>query len=833
MVPRIKIKTPRSIHAILFSFLSLAGCSGPDVRLFEADGALLIDYDIDKALEIYEELVREDYAPAKLRLAQVFFNGLSNSFSDAEGSGGYTIEKDYSRAKSLLEELITQGGPNHSALLATILECEAGPYERDYDAIINWKKVAGTNVKTGNALFYADELRTGSFTPQDLNRAEEIYEYYAEYGAWYGIEGLLATLFEDELDSVSALKVYRWASVLKSVRTENFDTELVRQSANLSPEQRAKVERLANERDIKFASNYQETFDLPYLVFESWTPPALGSAEDTFQYLEEESSKNNLLAQLYLAQIYLACPIRGEVDYDDPELQQLLTDLASSNYPPAKFLLAIVTHGGGYTSSQDAATLLVNAAQEGSLSAQELLSLSYNNEPSLMIQPVVVPDPVEGYFWTSVHRNNYLNTLNIALNISGELLDSETKADIEENAKNWKTPADYHGYPVLFDSWPAPLNVIGSLISFIAGLILLYLSSLTLRAGTRNTKNLTVASILFLDALILFLVVLPQGLPANQLIRELFNGAAIAIAPIGILVIASYYIFAGQFVTPLSKILSGARAKNVLIFVGILFAITAPSWLGRIFVFGFAEHLAGLQVNFIFPDTLYLTGFLLSTHIFTLLNLVYFSRQNNRESREGRQASAFLLAYIIRFVFLGIALAIFLTSALFFMDARGIPPHYQTIIIILYALGELLFGVLFSLGILREQIFGIEQLFKRNLVRIVLLGFVTMGFLSAEQLIENFISEDFGTIGGMIVALSMLAVNGPFSALIREQIDFFLPDSNIIDDDASKVYAHQYKLAMQNGDLSYRERDMLRLTAKSLRLTKSQVSAIEQQLTNE
>ena len=138
---------------------------------------------VAKALEIYEELVREDYAPAKLRLAQVFFNGLSNSFSDAEGSGGYTIEKDYSRAKSLLEELITQGGPNHSALLATILECEAGPYERDYDAIINWKKVAGTNVKTGNALFYADELRTGSFTPQDLNRAEEIYEYYAEYGA--------------------------------------------------------------------------------------------------------------------------------------------------------------------------------------------------------------------------------------------------------------------------------------------------------------------------------------------------------------------------------------------------------------------------------------------------------------------------------------------------------------------------------------------------------------------------------------------------------------------------------------------------------------------------
>lgn len=61
IVPSIKIKTPISIQSILLAFLLLAGCSGPDVRLFEADGTL-IDNDIDKALEIYEKLVQEDYA---------------------------------------------------------------------------------------------------------------------------------------------------------------------------------------------------------------------------------------------------------------------------------------------------------------------------------------------------------------------------------------------------------------------------------------------------------------------------------------------------------------------------------------------------------------------------------------------------------------------------------------------------------------------------------------------------------------------------------------------------------------------------------------------------
>ena len=43
IVPSIKIKTPISIQSILLAFLLLAGCSGPDVRL-------------------YEKLVQEDYA---------------------------------------------------------------------------------------------------------------------------------------------------------------------------------------------------------------------------------------------------------------------------------------------------------------------------------------------------------------------------------------------------------------------------------------------------------------------------------------------------------------------------------------------------------------------------------------------------------------------------------------------------------------------------------------------------------------------------------------------------------------------------------------------------
>ena len=68
-----------------------------------------------------------------------------------------------------------------------------------------------------------------------------------------------------------------------------------------------------------------------------------------------------------------------------------------------------------------------------------------------------------------------------------------------------------------------------------------------------------------------------------------------------------------------------------------------------------------------------------------------------------------------------------------------------------------------------------------------------------------------------------------FGTHLRDaELCFTRANNDVIDDDASKVYAHQFELAMQDGILSSRERDMLRLTAKSLGLTRAQAAAIEQ-----
>ena len=111
----------------------------------------------------------------------------------------------------------------------------------------------------------------------------------------------------------------------------------------------------------------------------------------------------------------------------------------------------------------------------------------------------------------------------------------------------------------------------------------------------------------------------------------------------------------------------------------------------------------------------------------------------------------------------------------------------------------------------------------------MILGIAALVFILTEQLIENFLSSEYGTVVGLLAAIMMLGVHKPINRTLRNVIDKLIPDQDIIDDDASKVYAYQYEIAMSDGELSKRELDMLRLTAKSLGLTKSQAKAIEQQ----
>jgi len=823
-----RIGSPQS--RILFFLLIaclLVGCDNQQSRLDDALQAFE-NREIDKAVKELKSLVADDYAPAKYVLAFVLQNGLSDSASDITGESGYVLKTDYPLVKKLLVELVEQGGTSIANDLADTLVCESAPDQRDYDEIIHLRRIAGEDVRKGWAVPYANELTAGLFIPQDLERAEEIYEYYAGFEHHDSAARLIELLANKETSHGNAAKLYYWASLLKRWKTSEFDEQEAMLLTGLSEAQKEEADGLLRDRKPAMESDYRQAFGEPAW---GWTPPPLGSASKTFEFLRFESARQNPLAQIVLTQMHLSCLYRGEVNYGDPELQMLLETSLESGHPAANYLVGLAVWVGGFDWSEDPLSLWLEAANAGLMSAQSLIAAGYRADSNLIIKTPFSADPVEAYFWSVTHNKNYLNKIDKPLQQALTQLSSADVERLDAELKAWEAPR-FHDYPLLFETWPAVTDITASAISVLAVVVLIYLSFLTWRAGAKNIKNLAVASVLLLEAMFVLLMITPHGLPSNWMIYQFADTSIRALGPIVVLLVGSYLILAGQFRTPLTKHLGSVRSVKIIACASVLGAVLLPLWVVRYFHYGFYQLSEGMVMHFVLPNAVILASLVLIVHLYMLVNLIYLVRTANQQSDESRQVKAFLLAYILRFALLATSILTFLGGIAYFrlVEYSGLPEALQSVILISYAFGELIFGILFSLGILREQIFGIERLFKRSLVRIALFGFVTLGFLATEQLVGNLISDAYGTAGGIFMAMAMLALHRPFTEVVNKQLDRWLPDSDVMDDDVAKVYAHQYKLAMRDGDMSLGDRDMLNLTAKSLGLNKAQVALIEEQI---
>ena len=150
-----------------------------------------------------------------------------------------------------------------------------------------------------------------------------------------------------------------------------------------------------------------------------------------------------------------------------------------------------------------------------------------------------------------------------------------------------------------------------------------------------------------------------------------------------------------------------------------------------------------------------------------------------------------------------------------------------------YVVGEILFGVLFTYGVFRAQIFGIEQLFRRSAVKVGLGALVVLAFFSVEQFLEEVVSTSYGTIGGLLVAMAMLIAHKPIMGMFDRWMDIVFPDVESIDDDVDEIYSYHFRAAIADGRLDEGDRRVLRSTAKRLGLTDEQVSILESRATEE
>jgi hypothetical protein len=187
----------------------------------------------------------------------------------------------------------------------------------------------------------------------------------------------------------------------------------------------------------------------------------------------------------------------------------------------------------------------------------------------------------------------------------------------------------------------------------------------------------------------------------------------------------------------------------------------------------------------------------------------------------------YLRGYAIRYLFILASMGYYLIYKSFFHSGGTAPIWFTGFIFVCYTLGNIVFGVMFSMGILQGQILGIEHLFKANINRAAMGGLLVTAFFVTEEVMQNFLSEEYGFIGGLMVTFSMMGARTPIMKLIDKGTNSMVVNALEINDDASQIYREQYLTVVHDGVITELERRMLRITAKALRLSEEQCKAIE------
>ena len=157
-------------------------------------------------------------------------------------------------------------------------------------------------------------------------------------------------------------------------------------------------------------------------------------------------------------------------------------------------------------------------------------------------------------------------------------------------------------------------------------------------------------------------------------------------------------------------------------------------------------------------------------------------------------------------------------------------PDIAAFINITYCVGNLLFALMFAYGILRGQILGIDRLFKVGLNRAIMGGLLVAVFVSADQLVQNLLSDRFGFLGGLAAAGGMIVFQKQCMKLINRGTNVVMAVRVAVEGEKLELYREHYLTAISDGTLSGKDRRMLLMTARTLGMTREDCAEIEGQL---
>ena len=262
--------------------------------------------------------------------------------------------------------------------------------------------------------------------------------------------------------------------------------------------------------------------------------------------------------------------------------------------------------------------------------------------------------------------------------------------------------------------------------------------------------------------------------------------------------------------------------------------------LGSAYVMNLPDYV---PYYFVLPEQTGISRFFLFGQVLFALLAVFFMRhakKNLEKSDSTREkvaeARALSIGFLGKAVFQGsmVFFMIFITIRFGQFNLTDVATMGNNIpLLILYITGmygflfslvlaSLFEGVMFTYAILKNEILGIDERLRKTFSTAVFASIGAMLVLVASELMETFI--EFGWVGGIIIGVPMIVLRKPIFSMIHRLSNHIMPDAFTTKE---KMYIDAYGLAMEDGSITDRERQLLNMQAKTLELDPYRVKYLE------
>jgi uncharacterized membrane protein len=375
--------------------------------------------------------------------------------------------------------------------------------------------------------------------------------------------------------------------------------------------------------------------------------------------------------------------------------------------------------------------------------------------------------------------------------------------------------------------WPPLAWMMASVLSFLGVILFSYLAWLTYNAKPDDSENRLISFMLVCEGFGAALFMIPFGFPwtpasveSAQLIQN-FQILFFAMLPF------IYLAFTGIQPSRVSSFFGRDYVQKLLLGTGLLLGLYLMiaqwnealicQWDDAAQKLGFGQSGAFVMIIF----------WILLINFYLIFSLFLAKRNPKIDDERKVRIRTYLRGYALRYLFILASMGYYLVYKSYFHSGGTLPLWFTGFIFVCYTLGNIVFGVMFSMGILQGQILGIEHLFKTNINRAAMGGLMVSAFFITEELMQNFLSEEYGFVGGLMVTVGMMGARTPIMKIIDKGTDSMVVDALEINDDAAKIYREQYLTVVHDGVITELERRMLKITAKALKLSEEQCKEIE------